>query len=80
MRSKLVRLNRNIKLITANTKDYDLIEYDWLPGGIMNGFWGNIVSMINRTKTTKDELGRQISSILINRTKSVAIITIYRIP
>ena len=35
MKNKLLQLNRNVEVITANSNIYDLIEKDQIPGGIM---------------------------------------------
>ena len=79
IQSKLLRLSKNIKIITADSKDYNLTNYDWLPGGILNAFQGNIVSMINSTKIIIDQLSKQTAYILRNDVKSVLIIAVYRI-
>ena len=80
MRSKLAKLHQNIELISADSGDYDLTERDQLPGGIMNAFWGPIVSIIDKNKITVDKLGKWTACTLIDGKKSVAIIIIYRIP
>ena len=41
MRANLAPLHRNIELIVANSNDYDLTDREWLPGRIMNAFWGS---------------------------------------
>ena len=58
MRSKLAKLHRNIELIFADSGDHNLTEREQLPGGIMNAFWGLIVSIIYKDKITVDKLSK----------------------
>jgi len=56
MKAKLALLNRNIELIVADSNDYDLTDGKWLPGRILNIFWGLIVSIIDQTKIEVDKI------------------------
>ena len=47
MRANLVPLNRNIELIVADSNNHNLTDREWLSSGIMNTFWGPIVSIID---------------------------------
>ena len=46
----------NIEMITADSSDHNLTDYEWLPGGLMTAFWGLIVSVINTTKIIIDKI------------------------
>ena len=51
MRNKLSKLNKNIELIIADSRDYELTSIDQLPGGVITCLWRQIVSMIDSSKT-----------------------------
>ena len=80
MRNKLSKLNKNIELIIADSRDYELTSIDQLPGGIITCLWGQIVLIINSSKTYRDKLGQWIACHITNGTKKLLLILIYCIP
>ena len=58
MKRKLIVLNRNIEMITTDSSNHDLTNYEWLPGGLMTAFWGPIVSVLDTTKITINKIGK----------------------
>ena len=58
MKRKLIVLNRNIEMITTDSSDYNLTDYEWLPEGLMTAFWGPIVSVLDTTKIIIDNIGK----------------------
>ena len=66
MKIKLLTINKNAQISTADSKDHDLTENDWLLGGTITAFTGNIVSIFDSTLTLKDLLGKWIINILTN--------------
>ena len=58
---------------------HDLIDNDWLLGGILIVFWGNIISTIDVSKNKIDSLRKWSAITLTNGTLRVIIVTIHRI-
>ena len=58
MKAKLASLNKNIEWIVANSNNYGLTNSKWLPSGILNAFWGLIISITNQTKIEIDKIGK----------------------
>ena len=58
IKAKLALLNRNIELIVADSNDHDLTDSKWLPGRILNAFWGLIALIIDQTKIEIDKIGK----------------------
>ena len=53
---KLIKINWSTELITADSNDYEITEYDWLLGRILTAFWRNIVLIIDISKIKKNTL------------------------
>ena len=60
MNRNLSKLNRNISIITADSRDYKITDSTWLSRGLLTCFWGNIISIIDNTKIVIDKLGKQL--------------------
>ena len=77
IKNKLIKINRNIEFIIANSTDYVLTDNNWLPGWILSTFQRLIVSIIDQTKTVIDKLGKQSIYNITNGEKLIVIVTIY---
>ena len=77
MKRKLLALNRNLELITANSSDYELTDSDQLPGGVLTGFQGTCTSTLDMSKTVKDKLRKWTSYQSTNGKKIIVIILLY---
>ena len=61
MKRKLLALNRNLELITADSSNHELTDSDWLLGRVLTGFWGTCTSTLDISKTIKDKLRKWTS-------------------
>jgi len=73
-------LRRNIKMIYADSGEYDKAKNNYLLGGIMNYIRGNITNLYNSKKTVIRKLGNWMAMQLSNEYKIILCITLYRIP
>ena len=67
-------------VITLDSGNDSLVVNTWLPGRILSIIWGKYQNFVKPNSIYTDKLGRWNSFILENGTKSVLIITCYRIP
>ena len=48
MNSHFRKINRNTELIFADSKDYQAIKNDWLPGGMLTAIWGEVIGAMDK--------------------------------
>ena len=48
---KLKQLDRNIKLVFADSEEYDKAKNNYLPGELMNYMRGKIINLFDQVKT-----------------------------
>lgn len=80
IKAKFYRLGRELEIIFADSKAHYTTKSDWLQGGMLNLIRGKIPSLLKKEDIKKDDIGRWIVCLFINRKKKILIITIYRIP
>ena len=78
--NKLRSLYRNIQLIIADSTDHELTDTDWLPGRLLIGIQENSASIIDTTIIYIDKLAKWTAYHITNRSKTIILNSIYRLP
>ena len=65
---------------SSETKEHDISKSSYLPGGTLTSIFGKYANNIIIKQNFKDKLGKWNAIHLQHNDKTIAIITLYRIP
>ena len=69
MNNHLKKLNHNVELIFADSKDYQVTKNEWLPGGILIAIWGEVISAMNKELIIIDKISKWSAFTVSKTTK-----------
>ena len=78
MSSKVKELRRETSYYYADSKPNEIIDSDWLEGGMMNVITGKISSLSQHEQVKFDKVGRWIDQKFSNEKKTITIIKLHR--
>ena len=58
MNNHLKKLNCNLELIFADSKDYQVTKNEWLPRGMLIAIWGEVIGAMNKESIIIDKIGK----------------------
>ena len=73
----LKKLNHNVELIFADSKDYQVTKNEWLPGGTLIVIQGEVIGAMNKESIIIDKIGKWSTFTVSKNNKKVIFITIY---
>ena len=74
------KIGKETKVVIADSKQQNMTENKYLPGGLMNIISQKYTLIIDLSKIQIGRLGNQISVLLECKGKRIEIISLYRIP
>ena len=73
-------ISRGAKMFTADSKEWNVTNNDYLPGGVMSMFFERCGSFIEKNKVKIGKLGNWDAISMNYKRKRVEVINLYRIP
>ena len=80
MERMLKKIGREVKMITADSKEWNMTPKDHLPGGLMSAFYGKYRSLMQEDKTKIGKLGNWMAIMLEHNDKKLLIVKMCRMP
>jgi len=78
--NNLKRKYRELKVIGADSKQWNITSNNYLPGGLLTIVKGKCRATLQEDKTFINELGNWMATMFTHNGKTLAIINLYRIP